>query len=448
MSTQREDRDRMFEQAHLLRQKGDLGGAIELFFELLARDVRDHAVARDLASLLAQDEQPERAERVFRHALKLTGDDPALSANYGAFLGQSGRLAESRLVLQGLREKLLERLAADQPLPAEEQDELYEGLAICTLNLAATLLEQGERLPAWRLAEPYLQDPGHWDRADSLLCRAAEELGEDLLTVARRLHAAKKASPLMVWQVLEAVAVDTHDPVAAARVLVKGSTYLPGRLLLDAIEGDEVLQPLARSLDAELTRLAPGDRTARRLLHKVRAIAQEDLPAAEDPGPPGATAPDAPRQLSLPLRAAREVKRPTPTWKHRPMQQVALQFGSDDLPLFAAAQGRTTPRSTAPLPQPVQLPALTDHDFWMVSPRYWMPEEQWLEAMCSLARCVFGAAGAQGETLRGLMESGIPGMDSRRVIEILLGRGDLEQVDERGEDDEPRFRVPAARRRN
>jgi len=444
MTSNPEDRDTLYEKAHQLREEGDLGGAIDIMFELLSRNVQDRAVVRDLASLLAEDDQLDRAERVFQHALKITDQDPALAINYGAFLGQSGRLEESRKWLEQQLAAIAKLLSAAEQEDDTLADEHREGMAICTLNLARTLLEMGEGVQAWGHAEQYLVDPRHWAHADDIVYEAAKQMGEDFHDVCRRFHASRIASPLMVWQIVEAVAVDTHDVVAAARVLIKATNYLPGWQLMGAAAGEKVLLDLARSMGDELARRAKTNAAVRKVFKKYEELLDDLAEVAELPPPMRPELPGIPLLPEPPVQEPRTPGRHTPFWEGARKEQTTIQFGDGDLPLFGAAEKKTPSWSDRPIPPPVRPPAWGDEDFWIGNPRYMVQEDEWIDGLCELAIVIFEGMGKQGETEMGLCESGIPEQDADQVITQMLNKGEIEEMDEDEwwEDGETRYRIP------
>lgn len=269
-----DDRDTLYALAHERRQAGDRQGAIDIFFELLARNLRDQEVTRDLAALLAEDDQLERAERLFRHALKICGDDPFLAVNYATYLSQAGRLEEGLELLEEQRSAIARRLAQAEAQADEDQvRELREGLGIVTINAALSATEVGDARTARDLAEPYLADPRFWEGAHDVVYRAIEQLGDDHVAIARTLHAAGRASPVMIWQLVEACAEETYDAIAAAGIVLDARRYLTGPMFATATREYERPNELERWLFAELRRRTGlGEAAAQSVLNELEAL--------------------------------------------------------------------------------------------------------------------------------------------------------------------------------
>ena len=250
------DRQQLHEQAQHLRERGSLKAAIEVLFDLLADDVTDGAVVTDLASTLAEDDQLGRAERAFRHAFKVAGDIPKLTANYGAFLARSGRQQE---LDELLKEKCQDLIDQGKRALARGEDEIDEeacrAIGNSAMNVARLLLEIDWPDEALGLALTFLKDPFYWREADEIVCAANEALEGDDVLLAWKLFDDKAASPLMVWRLMEDMASLWEDPVGAADVLIEATEFLPTRTLLMCMAGHEERYSLLRWVCAELERL-------------------------------------------------------------------------------------------------------------------------------------------------------------------------------------------------
>ena len=271
------DNQQLYQRAHELREGGDLKGAIDILFDLLAEDMTDGAVVTDLASMLAEDDELDRAERVFEHALKVADDVPFLAVNYGTFLAQCGRHREAREVLNEQCSALVARAEQAEADGAEEAErEAWEGYEIASLNLARLLAETDEPGGALILAKPLLNHPDYWPSADEIMCTANKALGGDELSLAEELFGKEAASPMMVWRIMEHRAADTGDPVMTVDALAEAAGFLPAAMLMACLVVREDLMDLLDWLGSELYRLdGKGDEQAVMGVEVLESVLQE-----------------------------------------------------------------------------------------------------------------------------------------------------------------------------
>lgn len=150
--------EEIFDEVHDLRVKGHFDQAITLMFHLLSRDMRDSDVILYLATLLAEDMQFERAERMFQHLFKLGGDSTVIRYNYAMFLASSGH-------------------------PLEARDRLHdEGRRL------TQLLQQLERSEAEDAAERVEEARTALDRVNQSLDQVQQELGSEAPRAVERLN--------------------------------------------------------------------------------------------------------------------------------------------------------------------------------------------------------------------------------------------------------------------
>ena len=210
-----------------LRSAGDMAGAIELLFATLADDITDLPTLSTLATMLAEDEQFDRADRLFSRALGAGRPSPGLLLNYGTFLAHAGRLrpgitvfgdamaAQSRVIQQRLHDDDA-RGAADA----------LAMLGVMECNFARALLLSGEPSGALACAQKWLTAPETWDQADDVVISALEALERDVMTEIAKLHEAQQASPAMVAELGDAAAEASGDDFDAFVVFLQGSRYL------------------------------------------------------------------------------------------------------------------------------------------------------------------------------------------------------------------------------
>jgi len=218
--------DQALREALLQRAKGDLNGAIEALRVAASRDLGDARLAMNLAEMLADSGQADRAEACFHRALELTPDDLELRLAYGTFLGQTGHVQASRAYLTLLMEDLEAALdQASQVGDSAAIDEVQRFLGTASVSLGRAALACGDATMAVAFARAWLKDPEHGAAAralvgDALVDVLAEE-SPDLALVERTVALAMADLP-SGWQ---------DQPPALSRALGEARAHL-GRAVM------------------------------------------------------------------------------------------------------------------------------------------------------------------------------------------------------------------------
>jgi len=201
-----------------LRRAGNIEAAIKLLYDAWSTNLADTGVATTLATMLAETEQFERAERVFQRALAASPDDDTLQINYATFLGHSGRHAEAAPALRRAAARYTRELQRHvKAQPTDPAAEHLRKLATCDCNLARVHLARGDTGFARDLAEKWLVFDGVCHSACDVigLCINAED--GDWIAECGQHHAEQRAAPAMVAELIEAAA--GNDNAAALEVL-------------------------------------------------------------------------------------------------------------------------------------------------------------------------------------------------------------------------------------
>lgn len=185
------------------RESGAIEAAIETLLGAAGQSLADANVALTLAKMLAEAGHVHRAAPWFRHALKLAPDDVLVRAGYGAFLGQTGRVAEARAVLGGARAELKAQLAAAGPDGQESLEWLVGFVASTEVNLARAALETGDTAFARQLVAPWLASAEHWPFAHGVFAEIVERDALDPKALAEAGLGSGCVSPYMVCYLLE-----------------------------------------------------------------------------------------------------------------------------------------------------------------------------------------------------------------------------------------------------
>jgi tetratricopeptide (TPR) repeat protein len=195
----------LLDDALALREDGDLRGAVALLLKAAGEDgLGDVEVVLTLAKMLAESDQLEQAERWFNRAMALAPDDLAVQLAWGTFLGQAGRLDDSRDLLASVGHAARDRLA--EALSEGEQQTLGHILSFLgstEVNLARACLEAGDLEAARALVVPWLSDPEHWPWAQAVFEDLLVETEGDPIAAAREGLSDGQASPSMVLALLE-----------------------------------------------------------------------------------------------------------------------------------------------------------------------------------------------------------------------------------------------------
>jgi|GEM_PF-1958304 len=215
------------------RAAGNIDGAIETLLAAASDSLANAEVAVTLGKMLAERGEEDRAEHWLRHAFKLAPDDVIVRLGLGAFLGQTGRIADAMSLLAGVRADargmLVDRLADPDELEA-----LTGFIASTELNLAQAALESGDSVMARELAGPWLSDSDWWGAAHAVYAQVLERDGLDPEELAQECLATGQVSPYMVCYLLERL-LDVADPLSDPIAVSSWETC--DFLTLDAIVG-------------------------------------------------------------------------------------------------------------------------------------------------------------------------------------------------------------------
>lgn len=187
-----------------LRRDVDLDAAIQLLYDAWALNLADTAIATTLATMLAENEQFDRAERVFNRALGTSPDDEGLQLNYATFLAHSGRHAEAapqfrRAAARSVRD-LQRAVTAREDAPMAEA---LRKLAFADCNLAHSHVLQGETGLARDLAERWLMLECAGDAATDIVAMCVEAEEGDWLAECARLQAEHRASSAILAELAD-----------------------------------------------------------------------------------------------------------------------------------------------------------------------------------------------------------------------------------------------------
>ena len=209
------------------RAAGDLEGAIATLMAAVEASLADVQVVITLAQMLAETGQMGRSERWLRHALKLAPDNMQVRLGFGTFLGQTGRPAEAREILAGVRDEAMSDFVDEVVAGREPSRNLRSFLACAELNLASAAIETGGDAAFVRdLVKSWLSDRDHWGHAQSVLANLVEREGLDPTRVAEEGVARAEFSPLMLCHLLEVARWEKPGDFAELERLVEEADAL------------------------------------------------------------------------------------------------------------------------------------------------------------------------------------------------------------------------------
>ena len=227
------------------REGGDLPAAIEILRAAVSADLGEPALAINLAKMLAESGQIERAEPWFRHALKLAPGDLDLRLSYGTFLGQSGNPEAAREHLQGVINDLegaLEHasLFGDRAAMLE----IHRFLGAASVNLGRAALECGDPATAIAFSRDWVRDDEHGLAAKELMADALDADNLDPAHLAELSLDEGRVTPAIVTVLIDA-ALDKEPPDLAAveRAVALADDSLP-------VDWPHAHEPLERALGA------------------------------------------------------------------------------------------------------------------------------------------------------------------------------------------------------
>lgn len=226
------------------RDAGDLFGAIDVLRAAASADLSDPVLALNLAKMLAESGQVERAETWFRHALKLAPDDLDVRLSYGTFLGQAGHPEAAREHLQGVITDLENALAHASAFGDHDAIlEIHRFLGAASVNLGRAALECGDPATAIAFSRDWLQDDEHGDAAKALVADALDSDRLDPHHLAELSLDEGRVTPAIVMVLIDsALAQVPPDLVAVERAATLADDSLPGDWSHDH-------EPLTRALD-------------------------------------------------------------------------------------------------------------------------------------------------------------------------------------------------------
>ena len=228
-----------------MRASGDLPGAIRFLYDELAQDIGNQELYTTLATMLAENGEFDRADRIFQRAFTAGLDTPGLRLNYAAFQASSGQDGNYVEVFRGMGAKLthvLAHLVLDDPASAFAEDIWRFGMAEC--NLARVRLQEGNLDAARDLAEKWLFFPRVWSAAHDVVVACIEDGDEG--DAFADLHADARASPAMIAWMVENTRL--ADQRVAVRVAGTACNYLKWDWIADL--DDEFAVVLRELLDS------------------------------------------------------------------------------------------------------------------------------------------------------------------------------------------------------
>lgn len=215
------------DRALALRADGDFAGAIDLLYATLADDLTQLSVLSVLASMLAENEQFDRAERLFQRALAAGAPSPTLLHNYATFLSHSGRPKAGIEAFGDAMAGQLTRVRVD--LRVDDIDSArreFDALGGIECMFARSLLVAGCEEAAFAMARRWLTSESTWEQASDIVFAAWEALGRDEMVEMATLHARSQASPSMVAELGDAAASASGDDFDAFATFARGGWYL------------------------------------------------------------------------------------------------------------------------------------------------------------------------------------------------------------------------------
>ncbi len=218
-----------------MRHAGDLPGAIRFLYAELGENLSNPRIYITLATMLSENEEFDRAERVFQRAFAAGLEDEMLRLNYATFLAASGRAGQQIDEFRGFGSKMIVALgAAARDQSAWALRDTFGRWAAAECNLARLRLAEGNIDAARDLAEKWLVVEDIWHSAHEIVEGCIAE-GEELVEFAR-LHEAQRASPRMVAALFDEA--QATDPLRALAIVAASTAYLPWRWI-EGVDGFE-----------------------------------------------------------------------------------------------------------------------------------------------------------------------------------------------------------------
>lgn len=215
------------DRALALRADGDLDGAIGLLYATLADDLTQLSVLSVLASMLAENEQFDRAERLFQRALAAGPPTPPLLHNYATFLSHSGR---PKAGIEAFGDAMAAKLTMVRAAVGHFEDDFaereLEELGGIECMFARSLLVTESYEAAIAMARRWLTRESTWEQATDIVLSAWEALGRDEMAEMAKLHARSQASPSMVAELGDAAGTGSGDDFDAFAIFLQGASYL------------------------------------------------------------------------------------------------------------------------------------------------------------------------------------------------------------------------------
>ncbi len=238
------------QEAIAIRREGDLVGAIRHLYDALASNLNNSHLYITLATMLAENEEFDRAERIFQRAFAADLDEPLLRLNYATFLAASGRAGAQVAAFRSFGGQIVRELTAvDNAEEGWSLHALFSQWAAADCNLARLRLSENNADAARDLAEKWLVHPETWQKADEVVVGCIPN-GEELSTFAE-LHASHRASPQMVAALVDEAKRD--DLGRALAIAAEASAYLRWNWVaeVDGFEADlrEILADVGRGAD-------------------------------------------------------------------------------------------------------------------------------------------------------------------------------------------------------
>lgn len=234
--------DVALQHALALRDGGDLAAAIDTLRAAASLDLAHAELAVNLAKMLSESGQFDKAEQWFRHALKLVPDDLDLRLAYGTFLGQTGQAAIARDYLLGVMKDL--EAALDQASMLGDRDAILEVnrfLGAASVNIGRAALECGDAAMAISFARGWLDDPECGEAAQALIADAIDSDDLDPQRIAELSLDGGRVTPAVVTLLIDtALGREPPDLVAVERAVAAA---------------DEALDPDWQHSDEALTRV-------------------------------------------------------------------------------------------------------------------------------------------------------------------------------------------------
>ena len=238
------------QEAIAIRRDGDLVGAIRHLYDALASNLNNSHLYITLATMLAENEEFDRAERIFQRAFAADLDEPLLRLNYATFLAASGRAGAQVAAFRSFGGQIVRELTVvDNAEEGWSLHALFGQWAAADCNLARLRLSENNADAARDLAEKWLVHPETWQKADEVVVGCIPD-GEELTTFAE-LHASQRASPQMVAALVDEAKQD--DLGRALAIAAEASAYLRWNWVaeVDGFEADlrEILADAGRAAD-------------------------------------------------------------------------------------------------------------------------------------------------------------------------------------------------------